>query len=138
MARKQIQRLLIIVFGLAFIGSTVFAIVEGLFANKTTTTTNNTPPTEETSAIEQLKAEARGYAKVLEREPENMTALQGLLQISLQTGDLQGAIAPLKKLIELNPNNAQLTDLLTKIEAEIANPSTQTQPESKQPATSKE
>jgi cytochrome c-type biogenesis protein CcmH/NrfG len=137
MDRKQIQRLLIIVFGLAFIGSTAFAIVEGLFASNTTTT-NNAPPTQETSAIEQLKAEAQGYAKVLEREPENITALQGLLQTSLQTGDLSGAIAPLKKLIKLYPDNAELTDLLTKIEAEIAKQSTQTQTESKQPVTSKE
>jgi predicted Zn-dependent protease len=138
MDRKQIQRLLIIIFGLAFIGSTAFAIVEGLFASNTTTT-NNAPPTQETTATEQLKAEARGYAKVLEREPENLTALQGLLQTSLQTGDLPGAIAPLKKLIELDPNNAQLTDILTKIEAEIAKQATQTQTQtkSKQPVTSK-
>jgi hypothetical protein len=131
MDRKQLQRILIVIFGLAFVGSTAFAIIESLFA-RNTATTNNPAATEEASVTEQLKAQAQGYAKVLEREPENMTALQGLLQISLQMGDLQGAIAPLKQLIKLYPENTELTDLLTKIETEIAKQSAQPKTKSEQ------
>lgn len=123
MNRKQLQRLLIIIFGLAFIGSTAFAIVNSLFTkntNPTTATENPVASTEETAAKEQLQAQAEGYAKVLEREPENITALTGLVQISLQIGDLPSAIPPLKKLIELNPEQTELNALLTEIEAQLA------------------
>jgi hypothetical protein len=126
MNRKQIQRLLIVIFGLAFVGSTAFAIIDSLFAARNTTTTNEAATTAETSVTEQLQAQAQGYAKVLEREPENTTALTGLLQTSLQMGDLTTAIAPLKKLTELYPENTELKDLLTKIETELAKQSTPT------------
>ncbi|VEP16460.1 conserved hypothetical protein [Hyella patelloides LEGE 07179] len=118
MDRKKIQRLLIVVFGLAFIGSTGFAIIGSLF-RRDTVTENYAATTEATSATEQLQAQAQGYAKVLEREPENTTALMGLLQASLQTGDLETAIAPLKKLIELYPERTELNTLLTEIETEL-------------------
>lgn len=128
MERKQLQRLLIVIFGLAFVGSTAFAIIDSLLA-RNTATTNNAATTEETSVTEQLQAQAQGYAKVLEREPDNTTALAGLLQTSLQMGDLKTAIVPLKKLIELYPDNTKLTDLLAKIETELAKQSAQTNTE---------
>ena len=119
MDRKQIQRLLIVFFGLAFIGSTGFAIIGSLFGQDTAN--ENYASTVETSSVtEQLQAQARGYAKVLEREPENTTALTGLVQTSLQTGDLETAIPPLKKLIEIYPEDTQLPNLLAEIEAELA------------------
>jgi cytochrome c-type biogenesis protein CcmH/NrfG len=135
MNRKQIQRLLIVIFGLAFVGSTAFALIDSLFASRNTTATNEAATTEETSATEQLKAQAQGYAKVLEREPENTTALTGLLQTSLQMGDLKSAIAPLKKLTKLYPDNTELKDLLTKIETELAKQPapTKTEAHNKQP-----
>lgn len=52
---------------------------------------------------EELADQARGYEAVLEREPENENALQGLLEIRLQQGDIQGAISPLEQLADLNP-----------------------------------
>lgn len=118
MDRKKIQRLLIVVFGLAFIGSTGFAIIGSLF-RRDTVTENYAATTEAASATEQLQAQAQGYAKVLEREPENTTALMGLLQASLQAGDLETAIAPLNKLIELYPERTELPKLLTEIETEL-------------------
>lgn len=57
----------------------------------------------------QLEDEARGYELVLQREPENQTALRGLLEAKLGLGDIPGSIAPLEKLANLNP---QETDYL--------------------------
>ena len=48
--------------------------------------------------LTKLEAEASGYQKVLSREPDNDTALNGLLKIRLQQKDLESAIAPLSKL----------------------------------------
>lgn len=55
----------------------------------------------------ELESQAKGYELVLEREPENQTALRGLVDTRIQMGDVQGVIAPLEKLAELNP---ELTD----------------------------
>lgn len=119
MDRKQLQRLVIILFGLAFIGSTGFAVIGSLFNRDNTVADTATNNTAAPSATEQLQAQARGYAKVLEREPENVTALSGLVQTSIQTGNLEAAIPPLQKLIELYPEDTQLTNLLTEIEARL-------------------
>ena len=59
-----------------------------------------------------LEAEARGYQKVLEREPNNNTALQGLLDIRLQQQDIEGVIKPLEKLAKLNSEQVEYSILL--------------------------
>ncbi|WP_319418974.1 tetratricopeptide repeat protein [Pleurocapsa sp. FMAR1] len=62
--------------------------------------------------LAKLEAEASGYQKVLEREPDNNTALSGLLKIKLQQKDIPGAIAPLEKLAKLNPEQTEYGVLL--------------------------
>lgn len=59
-----------------------------------------------------LSAEANGYQKVLEREPNNQTALKGLLTIKIQQQDLQGAIVIIEKLAQLNPKQPEYSILL--------------------------
>lgn len=65
-----------------------------------------------------LEEQARGYELVLQREPENQTALRGLLDIRLQLGDMQGAIVPLEKLANLNPELTDYTVLLARAKQE--------------------
>ena len=67
-----------------------------------------------------LEAEASGYQKVLEREPNNETALNGLLEIKLQQKDLSGAIAPLEKLAQLHPERTEYAVLLAQAKQQIA------------------
>ena len=50
-----------------------------------------------------LEARAHGYTLVLEREPDNQTALRGLLEVRIQQGDAAAAIEPLERLAALNP-----------------------------------
>ena len=66
-----------------------------------------------------LDAEARGYQKVLEREPNNNTALKGLLDIRLQQQDIEGAIKPLEKLAKLNSEQTEYTILLAQAKQQI-------------------
>lgn len=82
----------------AFVGVSVLPFL----ANRGEEQQANNPQTEQQQ--EELVDQARGYEAVLEREPENENALQGLLEIRLQQGDVQGAISPLEKLADLNPD----------------------------------
>lgn len=117
MKNKTLQRLLTILFGLAFVGSTVFFMLGSLLGSDRNSSSlpSNTAPSPES----QLKLQARGYEKVLEREPENITALSGLVRTRLEMQDTQGAIVPLEKLIELNPQQQELTMLLETIKQEL-------------------
>lgn len=67
----------------------------------------------------ELEAQARGYELVLQREPDNRTALRGLLEIRLQQGDLKGATGVLDKLAKLNPDQTDYTVLLAQAKQQI-------------------
>jgi len=62
-------------------------------------TSNNSPNPDS----ELLQSQASGYEMVLQREPDNQTALEGLLDIKFKQGDLIGVIPPLKRLAQINP-----------------------------------
>ncbi|MBC6479187.1 MAG: tetratricopeptide repeat protein [Hormoscilla sp. GM7CHS1pb] len=67
----------------------------------------------------ELESQARGYELVLEREPENQTALRGLLEVRLELVDIPGAIAPLTKLAELYPEEVNYGLLLAQAQEYI-------------------
>ncbi|MEO0768960.1 MAG: tetratricopeptide repeat protein [Cyanobacteria bacterium J06649_4] len=59
-------------------------------------------PTEDQTT--QLQGEIDGYTAVLSREPNNQTALIGIIEAKIALGDLEGTVEPLEKLAALNPN----------------------------------
>ena len=61
---------------------------------------------------ENFKKQAEGYELVLQREPDNQTALRGLLEAKLALNDVKGALGPLEKLAKLNPTVADYSVLL--------------------------
>lgn len=115
---KPIQRILIIISGVAFAGSTVFGMA-GLFSSTFQEPKDN-PKTAAVSKDSQLEAQERGYELVLQREPENQVALQGLVQARLQINDLQGAVDPLEKLVKLNPERADYKALLAQVNQQVS------------------
>ena len=60
-------------------------------------------PTPEDQAT-QFQNQADGFSAVLEREPDNQTALIGLIEAKIGLRDLEGTVAPLERLVALNPN----------------------------------
>ncbi|BAU43102.1 tetratricopeptide repeat protein [Leptolyngbya sp. O-77] len=64
------------------------------------------PPSSSPSKQDLLREEEKGFALVLQREPENQTALEGLANARMQLKDYAGAIAPLEKLVSLYPDRA--------------------------------
>jgi len=97
---KSLKRVLILASGLAFFSSTAFAIVS-MFTSSSSHS-QDTPQTATLSLEQQLQQQAEGYEIVLKREPNNPTALQGLI-LSQQRLDIFYA-----RELQKEPNNAEL------------------------------
>jgi tetratricopeptide (TPR) repeat protein len=94
---------------LCFVGLAILPLA-GLL--RTSPTTANAPTSD-------LEAQARGYELVLEDEPDNQTALRNLLRVRRELGDVEGTIAPLEKLAELNPTQPEYTILLAQAKQQV-------------------
>ena len=99
---------IVLVLGaVAFVGFSMLPLFENVIKESQPTTVA-TPTMSQTPMAElksKLAGEARGYEVVLQQEPNNQIALQGLVNTRIQLGDLEGAIAPLEKLITLDPQD---------------------------------
>ena len=67
----------------------------------------------------ELETRAKGYELVLQREPDNQTALRGLVEARIQLRDLAGVIEPLEHLSELNPEVADFKVLLGQTKQQV-------------------
>jgi tetratricopeptide (TPR) repeat protein len=68
-----------------------------------------------------LESQGHGYEMVLAREPDNKTALLGLLETRLQQGDLQRALIPLEQLAQFFPEQTEYTILLAQTQEHLKN-----------------
>ncbi|NET04375.1 MAG: tetratricopeptide repeat protein [Symploca sp. SIO2B6] len=67
----------------------------------------------------ELELQAKGYELVLQREPDNKTALLELLETRLKLGDIPGAITPLERLAKLNTDQTEYGVLLAQAKQQI-------------------
>lgn len=95
---KKRQKLVILISIVSFFGSTVMAAIPAI---QEIAQQDNVP--EAASVESALIQQEKGYELVLQREPNNQAALDGLLQVRLQLDDIPGAIKTLEKLVKLNP-----------------------------------
>jgi tetratricopeptide (TPR) repeat protein len=100
-------------------GFTAYPYLQELLLEKQVVVTpaQNTPPSAQNISLspqeqEKLATEAQGYEMFLKQEPDNQTALRGLLEVRLQQGDIKGAIIPLERLTQLNPQQVDYQILL--------------------------
>lgn len=113
--KKRIIRIFTLISAIAFLGSTGFNIVR-MMTNPAQSTQVSTQPEDLT---QQLQAQARGYELVLQREPENQIALQGLVEIRLQMKHFERTIEPLETLVRLNPQQEEYQTLLATIKQQV-------------------
>ncbi|MCT7973590.1 tetratricopeptide repeat protein [Laspinema olomoucense] len=123
-------KLYVLILGLvAFVGiglaPIITPIVNGVMnatqANSSNTVATPTTTTNSTTNSQQgdLEAQARGYELVVQREPNNETALRGLLETRLKLQDIPGAIAALEKLVAINPQRTDYAVLLAQGKQQI-------------------
>ena len=73
----------------------------------------------ETERLAELEGRANGYELVLQREPDNQAALEGLVEARIGLGDLEGAAEPLARLAELNPQEPRYAVLLAQTKQQL-------------------
>ncbi|MFB2771715.1 tetratricopeptide repeat protein [Pelatocladus sp. BLCC-F211] len=111
------KRILTWVSIVSFVGSGLFAIVP------TIQEVIENPSTQPVSAESSLQQQEQGYKLVLQREPENRAALEGLVKIRLESQNFKGAVEPLEKLVKLNPERQDYKNLLEQLKKQIGNQS---------------
>ncbi len=124
--KRWIVNVVLILAVLAFVGVSMVPIIAAFndtqnSSQNSATNTGNSSSSDQKSKLEDA---ARGYEQVLQREPENQTALRGLLEtrlqlVSLGVGEVQGVIEPLEKLAKLNPEQTKYAVLLAQAKQQV-------------------
>jgi len=119
MSKKSIfKRVFAIVGGMAFLGSTAFATTT-IFREALTQQNPHSQETRVTTEEERLAGTERGYEKVLQREPENQVALEGLVNVRLQRNNALGAVEPLETLVKLYPERSDYQMVLDRLKPQV-------------------
>ena len=108
---RWLINIVLIIAVLSFVGLAVYPVAQAWRDRSTPT------PSPGSGAARQadLEAQVRGYEAVLQREPNNQTALRGLVDARIASGDIKGVIEPIEKLVELNPEQTEYVVLLAQV-----------------------
>ena len=107
----KIKQIFAFVSMAGFAGSTIFGMVS-LFGSGLSSQHQQKQSAVVVSQESLLAAKERGYETVLQREPLNVTALEGLANVRLEMGNRVGAIEPLEALVKLHGDRADYQALL--------------------------
>ncbi|AFY80057.1 tetratricopeptide repeat protein [Oscillatoria acuminata] len=116
---KGMIRGVMLVSMVAFLGRLGFSTVQTFTSIREQPRSAEVARAESKERQSQLKAQERGYELVLEREPENKVALEGLINVRLEMNDSKGAIAPLEKLVRLDSNHPQYQEQLEQLKQQL-------------------
>jgi tetratricopeptide (TPR) repeat protein len=97
-----------------FIGIALIPLLGGLFRPPVATVAPDAAGLKPEER-QRLEDQAKGFAAVLQREPDNQSALRSLIEVQGQLGKAAEAIAPLEKLAKLNPQETGYAVLLAQL-----------------------
>lgn len=119
--RRLLINIFLIISLLSFVGLSIAPLLTT--ALRDTEPTPVAQPSPETNLSEDRKTalenQVNGYNLVLEREPENQTALRGIIEAKLELGDIAGAIPALETLAGLNPSEPGYALLLAQAKQQV-------------------
>lgn len=121
---RWLLNIVLIVATVGLLGVTMLPLITSAFSSSQANKPSPNPSPSEAATPQKadIEARARGYEEVLKREPENPTALRGLLEARLQLNDIKGVIDPLEKLAKLNPNQTEYSVLLAQAKQQLNDP----------------
>lgn len=125
-SKEIIKKSFIIISGLALVWFSGFSVIEMMI--KPPTPNVNQTQGDDSSKEALLKKEVKGYELVLEKEPDNRFALEKLVEIQLQLGNLSAALPLTEKLVKIDPQNTRYQDVLNIIKQGLAEEKSSTQP----------
>ena len=114
----RIKQIFALVSMVGFGGSAIFGIVS-LFSSGLSSQHQQKQAPVAVSHESLLAAQERGYLTVLQREPQNQTALEGLANVRLEMDNRVGAIEPLEKLVKLHGDRADYKVLLGQVRQQM-------------------
>ncbi|MGC1308840.1 MAG: tetratricopeptide repeat protein [Phormidesmis sp.] len=97
-----VKGVLVLAVAALAIGAIAAPVLFGRSANRSAD--GPTPTEAAADQTTKLQGTIEGYKAVLEREPDNQTALIGIIEAQIALGDLEGTVDPLERLANLNPN----------------------------------
>lgn len=106
---------------IAFVGFSLVPILDSILKSSQAQSRSTPTPTQTAQSNDKqsqlLQDQVRGYELVLQREPDNVTALRGLLQVRLEligqgVGAIKDVVPTLEKLAKLNPETTEYGILL--------------------------
>ncbi|MGL5834763.1 MAG: tetratricopeptide repeat protein [Waterburya sp.] len=132
---RKLSRVITLILGLGFAASTFVIALSSVFSESESSNVAANDPNAP-SIEEQIKTQVSGYEKVLEREPKNVTALEGLARIHINT-DPKKAIPTLEKLVEYYPERQDYAVVLKQVKQLSVKPATAPKATPESPASSK-
>lgn len=123
MSKRPIERIAVLVSIVSFGGSIVFGGLRAISTSgnqpiQSQTASAATTRSQDRSRQAQFKAQEQEYEVVLNKEPDNQVALEGLVEMRLRMKDTKGAVKPLQKLIGLYPDQQEYKALLAQLNKE--------------------
>lgn len=122
--RRGFVGVVLVLAVIAFVGFSMGPLIGGIVQNNQSKQQPTPSPTQaaQTGKQSDLQAQARGYELVLQREPDNETALKGLLQARLELirfkqAEMKDVIEPLEKLAKKHPEDTRYSILLAQAKA---------------------
>jgi tetratricopeptide (TPR) repeat protein len=118
---RWLINIVLIIAVVAFAGLSMAPLLGNAFGrDRTAQAPNDANPVDTTAAARtELETRAKGFELVLQREPDNQTALRGLVDAKIQLGDIKGVIEPLEKLAALNPDQTEYSVLLAQAKQQV-------------------
>jgi cytochrome c-type biogenesis protein CcmH/NrfG len=116
MAQRTVtQKLFIRVSAILFLGSTLLGAVRLYNTAAIEPALISDAPT-----VPTLEQQEQGYETVLKREPNNQSALEGLVETRLQLHNPKSAAVPLQKLIQLYPDRQDYVRQLQQVKQQAS------------------
>lgn len=119
---RWLLNIVLIVATVGLLGVTMLPLITSAFSNPQANKPSPNPSQAATPQKSDIEAQARGYEEVLKREPDNATALRGLVEARLQLNDVKGVVSPLERLAKLNPNMTEYSVLLAQAKQQLNDP----------------